>query len=96
MEISIDVRELDWHSAKLRQPPKDQPVVAIAPAGNVSIFLGRELLDWTGWLTLDEFNAQVKELVESHAVTMGDTITNRDGSTGGTGDTVIHYDGSSE
>jgi len=63
-EISIDVRELDWHNAKLQQPPKDQPIVAIAPAGNVSIFLGRELLDWTGWLTIDEFDAQVKKLVK--------------------------------
>lgn len=64
MEISIDIRELDWHSAKLQQPPKDQLVIAITPAGNASIFLGKELLDWTRWLTLDELNAQAKELVE--------------------------------
>jgi hypothetical protein len=61
-----------------------------------------KLLDWTGWLTLDEFNAQVKKLVESHAVTMGDTVQHYDGSTSldvnnaQPGDTIMHYDGTSE
>jgi hypothetical protein len=58
---TIDVSKdgLDWHRAKFKKPPMDVPIVAQAPMGNISVHLGRELLDWADWLTLDEFNAQI-------------------------------------
>ena len=63
--LSIDILDdLEWHSAKQQQPPMDQLVVAASPSGRISIFQGRELLDWTSWLTIDEFYTQANNLAQ--------------------------------
>jgi hypothetical protein len=63
MEITIDIKEFKWNLGKNQQPPKDRLIITMSPSGNVSVILGRELLGWTRWLTLDDFYMKAKSLI---------------------------------
>lgn len=62
--VTLHLDELDWHVGN-ENVPMDVPIIAMAPAGNVSIHLGREILSWTKWLMFDEFNVQAEKLIKA-------------------------------
>jgi hypothetical protein len=54
-ETTIDMAELPWKNQFEQKAPLDVPVLARAPTGVMRVTCGRQLLDWSLWLTVDEF-----------------------------------------
>lgn len=60
-EVTLAMGYFPWKLQSEQKAPTDVPIVAMSPTGIINVFLGRELLDWSRWLTLDEFSAFAHE-----------------------------------
>lgn len=60
-ETTIDMADLPWKKQSEQKAPLDKPVLAMAPTGAVRVTCGRPLLDWSLWLTVDEFSELVNK-----------------------------------
>lgn len=54
--VSIDFFNLPWKLESEESAPKNVPVITQSPGGSLCIHQGRELLKWTQWITLEDFN----------------------------------------
>lgn len=66
LELSDIENSLPWVQASYMQPRPDDLIIALNPNSNrMSIYQGRELLDWALWMPLDKFHESVKQLRDS-------------------------------
>jgi hypothetical protein len=60
-ETTIDMADLPWKNQFEQKAPLDKPVISRAPTGAMRVTCGRPLLDWSLWLTVDEFSELVNK-----------------------------------
>lgn len=63
IELNIEIDDLPWKLQKDERAPLNVPIIVRTPSGRMRIHFGRELLEWTKWITLKEFNNFIEQMV---------------------------------